>query len=66
MRGDRERQANIMLAVTAEAFVPDDHPLRRQAAGGQLSGAAVTALRGDVREARASLDPARAPARGVS
>ena len=29
MRGDRERQANIMLAVTAEAFVPDDHPLRR-------------------------------------
>ena len=29
MRGDRERQANIMLAVTPEAFVPDDHPLRR-------------------------------------
>ena len=25
MRGDRERQANIMLAVTPEAFVPDDH-----------------------------------------
>ena len=29
MRGERERQANIMLAVTPEAFVPDDHPLRR-------------------------------------
>ena len=29
MRGDRERQANIMLAVTPEAFVPNDHPLRR-------------------------------------
>ena len=29
MRGERERQANIMLAVTPETFVPDDHPLRR-------------------------------------
>ncbi len=29
MRGERERQATIMLAVTAEAFVPEDHPLRR-------------------------------------
>ena len=29
MRGERERQANIMLAVTPEAFVPEDHPLRR-------------------------------------
>ena len=29
MRGDRERQANIMLAVTPESFVPEDHPLRR-------------------------------------
>ena len=29
MRGDRERQATIMLAVTPEAFVPDDHPRRR-------------------------------------
>ena len=29
MRGDRERQANIMLAVTPETFVPEDHPLRR-------------------------------------
>ena len=29
MRGDRERQANIMLAVTPEAFVPDDHTLWR-------------------------------------
>lgn len=29
MRGDRERQANMLLAVTPEAFVPKDHPLRR-------------------------------------
>ena len=29
MRGDSERQAQIMLAVTPEAFVPADHPLRR-------------------------------------
>ena len=29
MRGGRERQANIMLAVTPETFVPEDHPLRR-------------------------------------
>ena len=29
MRGERERQANIMLAVTPEAFVSDDHPLQR-------------------------------------
>ena len=29
MRGERERQATIMLAVTPEAFVPDNHPLRR-------------------------------------
>ena len=29
MRGERERQANIMLAVTPETFVPEDHPLRR-------------------------------------
>ena len=29
MRGDAERQANIMLAVTPDSFVPDDHPIRR-------------------------------------
>ena len=29
MRGERERQATIMLAATPEAFVPEDHPLRR-------------------------------------
>lgn len=29
MRGDAERQANIMLAVTPESFVPADHPIRR-------------------------------------
>ena len=29
MRGDSERQAQIMLAVTPETFVPADHPLRR-------------------------------------
>ena len=29
MRGERERQANIMLAVTPDNFVPEDHPLRR-------------------------------------
>ena len=29
MRGDAERQADIMLAVTPDSFVPDDHPIRR-------------------------------------
>ena len=29
MRGDAERQANIMLAVTPDSFIPDDHPIRR-------------------------------------
>ena len=29
MRGETTRQAQIMLAVTPEAFVPADHPLRR-------------------------------------
>ena len=29
MRVDTERQANIMLAVTPDAFVPDDYPIRR-------------------------------------
>ena len=29
MRVDTERQANIMLAVTPDASVPDDHPIRR-------------------------------------
>ncbi len=29
MRGDAERPANIMLAVTPDAFVPADHPIRR-------------------------------------
>ena len=29
MRGDAERQANIMLAVTPDSFVAVDHPIRR-------------------------------------
>ena len=29
MRGDAERQADIMLAVTPDSFVPADHPIRR-------------------------------------
>ena len=29
MRGDAERQANMLLAVTPDAFIPDDHPIRR-------------------------------------
>ena len=29
MRGDAERQTNIMLAVTPETFVPADRPIRR-------------------------------------
>ena len=56
-----------MLAVTAEAFVPDDHPLRRIK---PLVDSCLARLsprfEDDVREARASLDPARAPcSRGV-
>ena len=29
MRGDAERQADIMLAVTPDSFVPANHPIRR-------------------------------------
>ena len=29
MRGDAERQADIMLAVTPDSFVPAEHPIRR-------------------------------------
>ena len=29
MRGDAERQSNIMLAVTPESFIPGNHPIRR-------------------------------------
>ena len=29
MRGDAERQSNIMLAVTPESFITGDHPIRR-------------------------------------
>ncbi len=29
MRGDAERQANMLLAVTPDSFIPDDHPIRR-------------------------------------
>ena len=28
MRGDAERQADIMLAVTPDSFIPADHPIR--------------------------------------
>ena len=30
MRGDAERQSDIMLAVTPESFIPGDHPIRRR------------------------------------
>ena len=29
MRGDAERQANMLLAVTLDSFIPDEHPIRR-------------------------------------
>ncbi len=29
MRGDAGHQANMLLAVTPDAFIPDDHPIRR-------------------------------------
>ena len=29
MRGRRERQAEMLLGVTADALVPADHPIRR-------------------------------------
>ena len=29
MRGETERQATMMMALTPEGFVPKDHPLRR-------------------------------------
>ena len=28
MRGDAERQANMLLAVTPDSFIPDGHPMR--------------------------------------
>ena len=29
MRGERERQATLLLGLTADGFVPQDHPLWR-------------------------------------
>ena len=29
MRGDAERQTNMLLAVTPDSLVPADHPIRR-------------------------------------
>ncbi len=29
MRGETERQATMMMALTPDVFVPKDHPLRR-------------------------------------
>ena len=29
MRGDAERQANMLLAVTPDSFIPEEHPVRR-------------------------------------
>ena len=29
MRGDAERQANMLLAVTPDSFIPEEHPIRR-------------------------------------
>jgi transposase len=29
LRGDAERQANMLLAVTPDSFIPSDHPIRR-------------------------------------
>ena len=29
MRGEAERQATMMLGLTPDGFVPQDHPLRR-------------------------------------
>jgi len=29
VRGDAERQANMLLAVTPDSFIPEDHPIRR-------------------------------------
>ena len=29
LRGDAERQANMLLAVTPDSFIPEEHPIRR-------------------------------------
>ena len=29
MRGGAERQANMLLAVTPDSFIPEEHPIRR-------------------------------------
>ena len=53
MRGDAERQANIMLAVTPDSFVPDDHPIRRiKPIVDSALAAALAAVRRDVRHER--------------
>ena len=28
MRGDREHQANMLIAITPDQLVPEDHPVR--------------------------------------
>ena len=65
MRGDAERQTNMLLAVTPDSFIPDDHPIRRikpivDAALRRLSPLFDTMYS----TGGAALDPARASAQG--
>ena len=55
MRGDAERQADIMLAVTLDSFVPDDHPIRCIK---PIASVAEPAVRAYVGRVRASSSPA--------
>ena len=64
MRGDTERQANILLAVTPDSFIPDDHPIPPHQADRRCGADEALALFGTMYSRWAPLDPARAPAQG--
>ena len=49
----------MLLAVTPDSFIPDDHPIRRINPIVDAAAAALAAVRHDVLNGGADLDPAR-------
>ena len=62
MRGEAERQATMMLVLAPEGFGWEGPPVVADQAAGRLGdGTDVAPVRRDVRDWRATFDPARAP-----
>ena len=65
MRGGAERQANMLLAVTPDSFIPEEHPIRRIKPIVESALARLSSLfDGMYADRGRPLHPARAPAQG--